>query len=158
MNFASPAHFRFHCDKLPLLSKTIQKITPVNITLGDANVQTPFTKITQPGNIRYSDIELEFKVLEDYSNYLEIVDWMNELGHPVSTTQFKDSTIDATILPLTGNRTTAMTISIEDIQPGFLSLPTFDTTVPTVTYMTASIILGFTSIKFLRTSDVGCNI
>jgi hypothetical protein len=155
-NFASPISFSFVCDKIPLTLPTIQQITVPSITLGSANIPNPFTKISQPGNIEYGPLSLNFKILEDYSNYLEIVEWLNELGHPNNLNQFKDNRIDAFLLPQTSTKKTALRIKIEDIQPSFISIPQYDTTLTELTYLNASVTFDFTSLKFIRADDIGC--
>lgn len=156
LNFATPLSFVFLCDKIPLTAKTTQQVTVPTINLGSANIPNPFTNISQPGNIAYGPFSVNFKVLEDYSNYLEIVDWLNELGHPTSLSQFKDKRIDANILPQTSNKKTALRIKIEDIQPSSLSLPTYDITLTGLEYISATVTFDFTGLKFEKVNEIGC--
>lgn len=156
LNFASPISFSFVCDKIPLTLPTIQQISVPSISLGNASIPTPFTKISQPGNIEYGDLSISFKILEDYSNYLEIVDWINELGHPESLNQYKYQKIDAFILPQTSTKKTALRIKLEGIQPSNLTIPQYDVTLTELLYLNATVSFSFTSLKFIRANDIGC--
>jgi len=84
-NFLSPTGYKFSIVRAPNVSYNVQRINLPGISLGSAELATPFLTIHLPGTgITYDTVAVEFKVDEDMANYLEIFDWM--LGLSVAKT------------------------------------------------------------------------
>lgn len=82
-NFLSQLNWRFVLKRAPNLSYFGVETELPGIELDSAEQVTPFINMKWPGNkIRYDDWEYTFKVDEDMANYLEVYDWMNNLGFP----------------------------------------------------------------------------
>lgn len=89
-NFLSPLGFRFQIQRMPNVTFFTQQASIPTVTLGTANVPTPFSNIPVPGDhLVYSDFTLSFKVDEDMNNYIEVYNWMVALGFPDSFDQYK---------------------------------------------------------------------
>ena len=86
----SPAGFRFTIKRLPNVSFFTQQVAIPSVTLGTANVPTPFSNIPLPGDhLVYNELSVTFKVDEDLRNYTELYGWMVQLGFPESFDQYK---------------------------------------------------------------------
>ena len=89
-NFLSPLGFTFAIKKTPNVNYFVQSATIPNITLGQSDVQTPFTKLPVPGDhIDFGTFNISFRVDEDMKNYKELYDWIVAIGFPDNFDQFK---------------------------------------------------------------------
>lgn len=89
-NFLSPLGFRFVLKRAPNLSFNVQSIGLPGLTLSEASTPTPFISIPQASHLTYSPLSVTFRVQEGMADYLEIYNWMNGLGAPVSFDQYKN--------------------------------------------------------------------
>ena len=89
-NFLSPLGHKFVLSRTPNLNFNVQTVRLPGMSLSSTETATPFVSIPNSGKITYSPLTLTFRVNEDMSDYLEIRNWMNGLGAPVSLTQYKD--------------------------------------------------------------------
>jgi hypothetical protein len=81
INYANKTKFRFVLNRAPNVGFFCQKATIPSLSLPVAKQMTPFQPVIRPGNkIEYEYYPVTFKVDEDLNNYLEIFDWMNNLG------------------------------------------------------------------------------
>ena len=118
---------------------------------------TPFLDYPIPGDkITYDDISITFLVDEDMSNYIELMDWMKNLGSTRDpSTQYatlvNDNTAnslrgilsDCTLTILTNNMNANKSIVFEDCFPTTLSEITFESVADDVTPITASATFKF---------------
>ena len=82
-NFLSPLNFKFTIKKAPHVNFFIQKVNIPQIDLKPPIVPNQFVNVPIPGDhIDYSTLNITFKVDEDLQNYLEIHNWIKELGKP----------------------------------------------------------------------------
>ena len=89
-NFLSQLGFKFQVKKLPTTNYFVQSVNLPSITLGDSAEDNPFVRIPIPGDhLTYSDLVLQFRVDEDFKNYLELHNWLTGLGFPEGFTQYK---------------------------------------------------------------------
>tara|TARA_R110000772_G_scaffold2311_13_gene8030 strand:- start:1245 stop:1778 length:534 start_codon:yes stop_codon:yes gene_type:complete len=90
LNMLSPLKFQFMVKKLPNVNFFCQSVSMPNVTLGIANVGTPFVKLQLPGDhLEYSELLITFMVDENMVNYIEMYNWMLALGFPESFNQYK---------------------------------------------------------------------
>ncbi|MEK9912552.1 MAG: hypothetical protein VW580_01400 [Flavobacteriaceae bacterium] len=89
-NFLSQLGFKFQIKKLPNTNYFVQSVNLPAITLGESGEDNPFVRIPVPGDhLVYSDLILQFRVDEDFQNYLELHNWLTGLGFPEGFTQYK---------------------------------------------------------------------
>lgn len=150
-NFLSPLGYKLVIKKLPHLNFFIQSVTVPSVSLGTADVETPFTKIPFPGTkLTFQNLEVTFKIDEDMQNYIEIFDWMNQLGFPDNFAEYQTIAAkplysgdgifsDMTLTVLTSAMNPNITIDFVDCFPVDLSSIIFDSTSADVEYLTATI-------------------
>lgn len=81
-SFLSPLGYQLLINKIP---NTILNVVSVNIpgiTVEDAELQTPFKIVRYPDKLVYNDLVVRFKVDENMTNYIEIFNWMSQIGRP----------------------------------------------------------------------------
>ena len=89
--FLSPLGFNFSIKKLPNTNYFVQSCNVPTVQMGDAVLATPFVNIPTIGDrIAYAEFQLAFKVDEDMKNYIELYDWMLQLGFPEDFAQSKN--------------------------------------------------------------------
>lgn len=150
-NFLSPVGFRFTISKIPNVSFFTQRVSVPAISLGSADIQTPFSKISMPGDhITYSEFRLMFRVDEDLTNYTSIFNWITGLGFPESFDQYlsvaspKLPTINTGmfsdgVLEILGSaKQTVMEVQFKDMHPTSLSELEFDSTEASINYISAT--------------------
>lgn len=150
-SFLSPLGYEFRIKKTPNLNYFVQSVELPGVTLGTAEVDTPFTKIPFPGTrLTFGNLSVKFKVDEDMKNYLEIYNWMKGIGFPDNFAEYSNianrgiytgegifSDISLTIL------TSAMNPNIQvdfyDCFPVDISSLTLESTAAGVEYLTTSV-------------------
>ena len=91
VNFLSPLGFNFAIKKLPNTNYFVQAVNVPSVQMGDAIMPTPFVNIPTIGDrISYAEFQVSFKVDEDLRNYIELYDWMVQLGFPEDFSQAKN--------------------------------------------------------------------
>lgn len=89
-NFLSPLNFAFHIKRAPGIQWGCQELTIPGMQLPSAVESTPFIDIPKPGDrLTFDKFQVSFRVDEDLTNYLEIWNWMTELGFPEQFCQYK---------------------------------------------------------------------
>jgi hypothetical protein len=151
-SFLSPLGFKLQIKRAPSLNFFIQKVNLPGVTLGTADVETPFSRIPFPGTkLTFGNLDVTFKVDEDMRNYLEMYAWLRSIGFPDSFTEYKN--VSSAAATLTGEGVTsdislliqssAMNPNIEvtffDCFPVDLSQIEFDSTSVDVEYVTATV-------------------
>ena len=88
-SFLSPLGFKLQIKKTPHVNYFVQKVNVPSVTLGTADIESPFTKIPFPGTkLTYGNLDVTFKVDENMMNYLEIYSWLREVGFPDNFAQY----------------------------------------------------------------------
>jgi hypothetical protein len=140
----SPINFGFILDKTPNTNYLVQKVDIPGLQLGIAQSPSPgLVRIINPGNIEYGDLNITFKVGEDMSDYLEIFNWMTELGHPDSLAQYSRSFYDATVLIMDSAKRPKISVRFTDCIPVGLSPVSLDSTLEGVQYLNATATFRF---------------
>ena len=156
-NLLSPISFRLQIKKLPTVTYFCQSTNIPGITLGESTRATPFIDYPIPGDkITYDDLSINFLIDEDMENYIELMDWMKNLGSPSDPTlqyaklQEESATnplggilSDCTLTILTNNMNANKNITFVDCFPTSLSELTFESITDDITPITATTTLKF---------------
>jgi hypothetical protein len=160
INFLSQNGFRFSIKRLPNVNYFCQSAIIPAVSLGVVETPTPLAFIPRPGDrITYEPLELTFKVDENLSNYFEIQQWIEGLGHPESLEQttllsrairegqpsyrpigaVPTYVSDAVLSILTSNKNVNKNIFFYDLFPIGLSSLNFNSTRDTIDYLEATV-------------------
>ena len=147
-NFLSVGGFQLVLNKCPKVDFLCNRANLPGMSLGVANQSTWLRDIPVPGDkIRYQDFSVNFIVDENLENYLQIYEWITQLGYPESYQQLadlKEERSDATLLILNSNYQTSGRIKFRDLFPVELSGIPFDATIQQQEYFTASVTFKYT--------------
>ena len=87
-NFLSPLNFQFSIKRAPNVNFFLQKVNIPSLRLPSINIPTQFVPIpTQFTHLEYGQFNIEFKVDEDFQNYMELYNWITALGFPDNYSQ-----------------------------------------------------------------------
>lgn len=147
VNYALKTKFRFVLNRAPNVSFFCQEATIPQISLSVARQKTPFMDVVRPGNkIEYEFYPVTFKVDEDLANYLEIFDWMNNLGFPDDFSGYdkikaegQELVSDATMLIETSKNNPNIRVVFRDMFPITLSELQFAIDEDDVVYQDATV-------------------
>ena len=83
VTYLKPNSFKFLINRAPNVTYTCQSANIPVLQLGAPMQPTPFVDIPQFGDkVQYGEFTIRFLVNEDMSNYIEIHDWIKEIGVP----------------------------------------------------------------------------
>lgn len=165
-NFLSPLGFQFSIKKLPHVNYFLQSVNLPSITLGDTTLQTPFTRIPLIGDhVEFGELTMAFKIDEDMQNYIELHNWIIELGFPERFQQSQNirrsgdlddkPTSDGTLVILNSAMRGNIEILYEDLVPLSLGDVTFNTTGSTVDYLECQVTFRYTLFKVFQLTSSG---
>lgn len=150
-SFLSPLGFKLQIKKTPHVNYFVQKVTIPSVSLGTADIDSPFTKIPFPGTkLTFGNLQVTFKVDEDMANYLEIYSWLRDVGFPDNFAQYSNIAgqsitsgdgvfSDITLITLTSAMNPNKEITFFDCFPVDLSAIDLDSTSADVEYVTATV-------------------
>lgn len=150
-NFLSPLGFKFVMTRMPNVEYYCQSVSLPEMRLGTTTMPNPFVRIPVAGDqLTFGNLSLTFKVDEDMTNYRELYDWMISLGFPDNYKQYanladqpivsdKGVRSDASLLILTSAKHPHHEIKFYEMFPTSLSGMKFDSTLPDVQYIEASV-------------------
>ena len=168
--FLSPLGFNFSIKKLPNTNYFVQAVNVPTVQMGDAVLPTPFVNIPTIGDrMAFAEFQLSFKVDEDMKNYIELFDWMVQLGFPEDFAQSKNiyekqrsvdfladgPYSDATVTILNSAMQPNVEVQFEDCYPTALSDLQFSTTAPSVDYIECQATFRYKLFRILRLSSSG---
>ena len=82
-SFLSNNKYELVINRLPNVVFFLQALNLPNITLSNVITPTPFVELKKPGNqLRYEDLTVNYILDEDMQAWLEIYNWMMNLGNP----------------------------------------------------------------------------
>jgi hypothetical protein len=149
-NFLSPLNFQFNIKRAPHVNFFLQKVEIPSISMQIIDIPTVFNYIPDPGNkLNYGDLNIEFKIDENFSNYLEIHNWIRALSFPANfeeragithTPEYTGNGIhsDISLIVLNSVKQPNFEIIFKDAFPTSLDTVRFDTTYDDVQYITTS--------------------
>lgn len=94
INYLNPVSFETNFSRIPNTSFTCTEVTIPSLALGMTTYQSLFSDIPIEGDkIQFEQLSISFLVAEDFSNYLEVYNWLISIGFPENFEQFtlKDS-------------------------------------------------------------------
>lgn len=138
-DYLSPLGFQFSLLKAPAINFFVQSVELPAISIGEADIPTPFSKLRFPGTqLAFSDLNITFKVDEQMQSYLEIYNWMKKLGFPDNFEQYALLTNDTSgydgvfsdmsLIILSAQKNPIMTVTFRDAFPVNLGSLSFDAT------------------------------
>jgi hypothetical protein len=149
-SFLSPLGFSLQIKKTPHVNYFVQQVTVPSVSLGTADIDTPFTKVPFPGTkLTFGNLQLTFKVDEDMQNYQEIYSWLRDVGFPDNFAQYTNIAgaaiasgggvfSDITMIVMTSAMNPNLEFTFFDCFPVDLSALEFDSTSADVQYITAT--------------------
>ena len=149
-NFLSPLNFQFSLKRAPHVNFFIQRVGLPSISIPEIEIPTMFNYIPESANeLIYGSLDVTFKVDEDFTNYLEIHDWMFALATPESfeAARVLDSkpvysgegrSSDISLIVLNSSKKPNFEVTFIDAFPVALSGLDFDTTQDDVQYLTST--------------------
>lgn len=156
-NFLSPLNFRFQIKKCPNVNFFIQNVNLPGMALVPVETPNPFVKIPYAGDhVDFDDLMINYKVDEDLQNYLEIHNWIRELGFPNSFDEYKNIAgrpiytgmglmSDMSLIILSSSRNPTYEITFKDAYPISISSLIFDSTSSDVQFLDAAATFRFRS-------------
>ena len=157
-NYLSSVGFKFNLSKYPKIDFLSNSARIPELSLALATQPTYLKDIDIPGEkLTYGDFTLRFLVDEDMENYMSVYNWLNGLGFPESTKDFKDLTTDktgqremkeqfcdGTLRILNSNLREVAKVKFKDLFPISLTSLDFDATSSDVQYLTAEASFKYT--------------
>lgn len=102
VTYLKPNSFKFVIQRAPNVTYTCQSANLPAINLGAAMQNTPFVDIPHPGDkVSFGEFTIRFLINSDMSNYLELYNWMVEIGAPYGGSDW-DKAMNNRISPFTG--------------------------------------------------------
>lgn len=155
-NYLSNIEFRFSIKRLPNTSYHIQRASLPGLNLNPINYPTPL-KMTQVygDSLDYDQLQIEFLVDEDMSNWYEIFSWIKGITAPENTEQFfayEDRLYysDATLTVLSSAKNPNIEFGFTDLHPVSLAAVQFDATTNDSTPVQAQAAFSFTSMTYRK--------
>lgn len=91
INFQSQLNFKFTIKKCPHVQYFAQQVNIPEIFVTHAIQHNPFTVIPHAGDhMEWGDLEIVFKVDEDFRNYRQIYNWLHALAYPQDFQNYRD--------------------------------------------------------------------
>lgn len=160
-NFLNTNSFKLLMKRAPNIQFFVQKINLPSISVDAPTQPTPFVPIPHPGDhIAYDPLNIEFKVSENFSDYLEISNWLRKISTSTPEQYGVISTVgkytgesiksDIILYVLTSAKVPNLEIVYRDCFPISLSEITFDSTEDSVTYPIVTASFKYTDYSITR--------
>ena len=157
-NYLSGIGFKFNLAKYPKVDFFSNSARIPELSLAVATQPSYLKDIDLPGEkLTYGDFTLRFLIDEDMENYMSIYNWLNGLGFPESTKEFKTLTTDkdgqremreqfcdGTLRILNSNLREIAKVKFKDLFPVSLTSLDFDATNTDIEYLTAEASFKYT--------------
>lgn len=159
LNFLSPLNFQFSIKKCPGINFFVQKVNIPSFSISSADSFNPFVRLPYAGDhINFDPMTVTFKVDEKLQNYMEIYNWLRELGFPESWDEYKaikerptymgtGLKSDASILICDSSKKPFFECVILNAFPVALSSLQFASDAPDVQFITAEAVFHYTNFK-----------
>ncbi len=157
LNYLSPLGFKFSLRRLPMVNYFCQSVDIPAISMTPISQATPLAFLPKPGDkLIYDPLTITFRVDEDMRNYIEMVNWLEGLGHPNSLKQVRELSAssptatkqnvgtlqtlfsDATLTVLTSHKNPGLNVFFYDTFPTSLSALRFSSMADDVEYLEAT--------------------
>jgi len=162
-NFLSQINFKFVLKRAPYVDFFVQSVNLPGISLPPVDVNNPLIRIPYPGDhLNYEELELSFKVDEDFQNYFEIHNWIRNLGKRdfneyksiSSNPDYSGDGIrsDISLFALTSQKNPNYEIVFKDAFPISLSGLEFRSTDESVDYIEAKAVFNYITYDINKTT------
>lgn len=159
-NYLSPVSFKVVIDRLPNVEFFTQRVTVPSVSAQVVQVASPIHNLyNTPDRVEFAELDLSFIIDENMNNYDEIFRWMQGMGSPESTDQFKaleagkDGTrSDISILIENSSRNANIRFNFTDCFPISLSPIQLDVTGTDVIYPECNVIFRYNIMDFEKIS------
>lgn len=156
-NFLSSIEFGFSINRLPNVSFYVQSVNFPEVSTNAVDLHVPFKTLHFGANkLEYGDLQISFKIDENFQCYKEIFSWLQSHNPDYSGEQYKrlqasseGLTSDATLIILNSKKNPNITILFKDIFPISISNIEFDVKQENIVYPTLDVVFkhhGFTII------------
>lgn len=150
-SYLKPNSFKFLIARAPNVTYTCQSANLPQIALGAALQNTPFVDIPHPGDkVAFGEFNIRFLVNEDMSNYMELYNWIREIGVPGGGSDWDNAMAnrltaftgvnynkvfsDASLLMLDSNNNVNVKLNFQDLFPISVEALDFDITTSGMEY------------------------
>jgi len=138
-SYLSNNKFDFVLKRIPNFTYLVQGVNLPGLSLQSSSINTPFSAVSIPGNqITFGTLSLTFLVDEDMQSWLELYNWITQLGNPkgynkVGTLTGKPGSInsttsDATLFIKSNSNNPNLRFDFTDMYPTELGEMNFTTT------------------------------
>lgn len=138
-SFLSNNKFDFILKRIPNFTYLVQGVNLPGLALQSSSINTPFSAVSIPGNqITFGSLSLTFMVDEDMQSWLELYNWIVQLGNPkgynkIGTLTGKPGSInsitsDATLFIKSNANNPNLRFDFVDVYPTELGEMSFTTT------------------------------
>ena len=132
MNELRSNSFTFIFEKIPNVAYYTTDVPIPAVNLGQSIINSRSIDFNLPsGKLDFDPITITFNVDENLDNYLELYNWMLELGHPerskINRPDDKDATSDAIVTILNNQKNPIFNIILKDCFPISLGELAFNT-------------------------------
>lgn len=146
-NYLSPLEFIIVVKRLPNVQFFTQRTTIPGVSASSIPHPTPFNQVFETGDrLNYGDLNLNFIIDEDMSNYIEVFNWIKGLSFPENFGQYRSIEnspeglrTDISIKVLNSHKNPNVQVDYYDCFPTDLSEVTLDTTQTDVVYTEATV-------------------
>lgn len=146
----TPNNFVGSIERLPHATFHLQRANIPTITGTPVQRPTRLNPLRETyDSISYYELNWTFMVDEKMKNYLEIFNWMHNIGFPQDHAQYKDSDKDfnlksnISVIILNSNKNPTATVTFYDAFPSFLGDLNFDTTLSETKPLTVDVTFNY---------------
>lgn len=163
VNLLTNPNFRFVIEEAPKLSLFSQTFSLPGLSAEAPEVYNPFVTMKLQGDmVSFQDLQVNFIVDEDLTNYYEIYAWLMHINFPRAFTQFKEMSERKTMYPELGRTDLSVMVLtnksnyIEQVRfvqchPIALGEISFDHTSADVTHPTCSVTFTYDYFVMMET-------
>jgi hypothetical protein len=156
-NYLSPVGFVVSIQRLPNVEFFTQRATIPGVNITPAPQAAPIHQLYAVGDrLEYQELDMNFIVDESMNNYNEILAWMEGIGTPEKSTQFRDlekgdgTTSDIRIVISNSNKNPNIEFTFFDCFPTSLSPVSLDVTGTDVIYPECSVTFRYTRFEYRK--------
>jgi len=160
-NFLSQLNYKFLLHRAPNIEFWIQRVALPGLNIQAVDTGNPFVKIPYSGEqIDYDPLGIDFKIDEDFANWMEINNWLTGLGFPEEFSQYGDLKdrvneilgaglkSDISLMILNSTKKPNMEFVFHDAFPVSLTSIAFDVTDPDVNFLEATAVFRYTYMTY----------
>lgn len=151
-NFSLKTHFQFECKRIPATTYFCQFVQIPGMSISALDQKTTFNPVKIPGgNVIYDDLIIQFAVDENYKNWKEIRNWIDECSDRNNFNKIKpypeQTTSEAVVYLLTSEQMPQNKVTFQGLFPNRLSPIKLDTKAITAEPIYAEVSFSFTSFE-----------